>query len=305
MYYTLALIKAMTKLRIILIFIIGFLSCKSETENMKTQFLTEIIPNDIPIEFKKNLIPQNKIIHKGIFSPDLKEYYYTLSDKNFENFNVFKIEQANGIWSAPKQAFFNSNYNEHGMSFSPNGKTLYFSSTRPVGIEGMSNSWHIWKSDFVNGKWNAPVFIDIPNLRDKLVSHPTVTNSGTLYFHASNLDYSEMDIYYSKNQNGLFKDAKRVDLESTSRKCTPYISPEEDYLIYATIGNQLDLVISYNDENGKWTGTKKLNDKINNMGQGNPYVTPDNKFLFFTTGNYQDENWKINWVNIESKIKEN
>ena len=41
------------------------------------------------------------------------------------------------------------------------------------------------------------------------------------------------------------------------------------------------------------------------MGQGNPYVTPDNKFLFFTTENYQDENWKINWVNIKSKIKEN
>lgn len=281
------------------------MTCKSETEKSKIQFLTEEIPNDTPIAFKKDLIPQNKLIHKGIFSPDLKEYYYTLSDKNFENFNVFKIEKANGVWSEPKEAFFNSNYNEHGMSFSPNGKTLYFSSTRPVSIEGIPNSWHIWKSDNINGKWTAPIFVDIPNLRDKLVSHPTVTNSGTLYFHASNLDYSEMDIYYSKNQNGIFKDAKRVDLGSTARKCTPYISPQEDYLIYATIENQLDLMISYNDGNGQWTGTKKLNDKINNKGQGNPYVTPDHTYLFFTSGNDQDKKWKINWVNIESEIKKN
>ncbi|WP_386133523.1 hypothetical protein [Winogradskyella aquimaris] len=269
------------------------------------EFLIEKIPNEIPIVYRKELIPDNGIIHRGIFSPDLKEYYYTLSDKNFENFNVFKIEKANGIWSEPKEAFFNSNYNEHGMSFSPDGKTLYFSSTRPVGVEGIPDSWHIWKSDNINGKWNAPVFVDIPNLRDKLVSHPTVTNSGTLYYHASNLDYSEMDIYYSKNENGIFKDGKRVDLGTTLRKCTPYISPEEDYLIYATIENQLDLMISYNDGNGTWTGTKKFNDKINNKGQGNPYVTPDNKFLFFTTGDYQDKKWKINWVNIESEIKKN
>ena len=52
------------------------------------QFLTEEIPNNIPLEFKQNVVPNNKLIHKGIFSPDLKEYYYTISDKNFENFEV-------------------------------------------------------------------------------------------------------------------------------------------------------------------------------------------------------------------------
>tara|TARA_R110002126_G_scaffold22865_1_gene81048 strand:- start:494 stop:1477 length:984 start_codon:yes stop_codon:yes gene_type:complete len=304
---TLALIRGMNKLRIILIFTIVFLSCKSETEKTKIQFLTEIIPNDIPIEFKQDLIPQNKLIHKGIFSPDLQEYYYTISDKKFKKFEVFVIEKNKDNWSTPKKAFFNSEYNEHGMSFSPIGNALYFSSTRPVNIDGIVQTWHIWKSDKVNGKWTEPVFVDIPNLRDKLVSHPTITNSGTLYFHSSNLDYSEMDIYQSKKVNGQFNEAEKVSISMNSKagKCTPYISPKEDYLIFASIGKQLDLMISFSDGVGGWTNTKKLNDKINHLGQGNPYVTADNKFLFFTTGEHLEKKWKVNWVNIESEIKNN
>ncbi len=297
----------MNKLKIILPFIIIFLSCKNETENIKMQFLTEEIPNNTPFNFKQDIVPQNKLIHKGIFSPDLKEYYYTISDKNFEKFEVYVIKIRNGKWSEPEKAFFNSKYNEHGMSFSPNGNTLYFSSTRPVHIDGVYPTWHIWKSDKVNGQWNKPVYVDIPNLRNKLVSHPTITNSGTLYFHSSNLDYSEMNIYHSKQVNSTFEDAKKtsISINSKTGKCTPYVSPKEDYLIFATIGNQLDLMITFSDGNGKWINTKKLNNKINSIGQGNPYVTTDNKFLFYTTGEHLKKNWSVHWVNIESELKNN
>ena len=62
-------------------------------------------------------------------------------------------------------------------------------------------------------------------------------------------------------------------------------------------------MISFNDGNGAWSNPKKLNKKINEYGQGNPYVTPDNKFLFFTTGEYLEKKWKVKWVNIESELK--
>lgn len=301
------LINKMNKLIIIVLLTIGFLSCKNENKNSKTQFSTDEIPNNTPIAFKQNLIPPNKLIHKGILSPDLKEYYYTISDKTFENFDVFVLKNNKGVWSKPKKAFFNTTYNEHGMSFAPNGNTLYFSSTRPVNIIGVSSTWHIWKSEKINGKWNTPVFVDIPNLRNKLVSHPTITNSGTLYFHKSNLDYSEMDIYHSKKVNGQFENAVKTSITMNLKtgKCTPYVSPKGDYLIFATIGKQLDLMISYTDGKGGWIGTKKLNNKINTNGQGNPYVTPNNKFLFFTTGAHEAKTWAVKWINIEAEIRNN
>ncbi len=295
----------MKKILITLCITITIVSCRKEKQNLTMLSDTDNIPQGIPIDFEPGLTPPNKLIHKGVFSPDLKEYYYTISDPNFDNFDVFVVKQQEGGWSKSEKAFFNSDYNEHGMSFSPDGKVLYFSSTRPVDVKEVLPTWHIWISEKVNGKWSDPTFVDIKNLREKLVSHPVMTNKGNLYFHVSNLDYSEMDIYYSKQEGKHFRDAEKVSFSNIEdqRKCTPYVSPNEDFLIYAAIGNQLDLYISLNDGKGNWGEPKKLNDRINDSGQGNPYVTPDNKYLFFTRGKYEDKNWKVKWVNIENELR--
>ncbi len=288
----------------LILFSTAFFSCTDESMEIKNSYLVNEIPKELPIDFKSDLIPSNKLIHKGTFSPDLAEYYYTISDKNFEQFNVFVINKLNGKWSEPKHVFFNSEYNEHGMSFSPDGKSIYFSSTRPANIEGIPTTWHIWKTEKVNGTWTEPIFVDIPNLRNKLVSHPSTTSSGKLYFHSSNLDYSEMAVYHSQQIDGLYEEARKTSISAPSEigTCTPYVSPEEDYLIFASIGDQLDLMISFSDGNGGWINTKKLNAKINNLGQGNPYLTPDNRFLFFTTGDHSGKDWKVKWVDIKSEL---
>ncbi|WP_298517348.1 hypothetical protein [uncultured Kordia sp.] len=275
-------------------------------KNEKAKFLVEEIPAETPIVFKEDLTPKDKLIHKGIFSPDYTHYYYTISSKDFKQFDIFYIKKENGSWSLPQKAFFNSNYNDHGMSFSPDGNTIYFSSTRPTNIENVTDTWHLWKSEKINGEWKNPAYIDIPNLRDKVVSHPIQTNTGTLYFHASNLDYSEMDIYHSKrNNSGTYGPAERVliSTKTTIEKTTPYVSPNEEYMIFAAINDPLELMITFNNGAGKWTQTRKLNSVINQLGQGNPFVTSDSKYLFYTTGDHQGENWKIKWVNIESEIK--
>jgi hypothetical protein len=113
-----------------------------------------------------------------------------------------------------------------------------------------------------------------------------------------------MNIYQSKNVNGKFENTEKTSIAMNSKygKCRPFISLKRDYLIFAKIGNELTLMISYNDEKGGWINTKKLNTEIKNKGQVNPYVTSDNNF-FFTTGGYLKKNWKVKWVNIESEIK--
>ena len=294
-----------TKKLIILIVVVGFASCTNESDNYQMKYLTDHVPDDIPIEFKTYNIPNDRIIHKGTFNPDLTEYYYTVSDKKFEQFDVYVQRKENGSWTEPEPAFFNSDYSDHGMSFSPDGSALYLSSTRPTNIEGISETWHIWKSIKMDGKWHDPVFINIPNLGNKLVSHPSVSNSGTMYFHASNLDYSKMDIYYSKWIDGKYEPAVKVNLniDEPIGKCTPFVSPDEDYLIYASIGEELELSICFKDDSGYWTKPKKLSEEINNHGQGNPYVTPDNKYLFFTAVDSTNGVWKVKWVNIANQIK--
>jgi hypothetical protein len=155
----------------------------------------------------------------------------------------------------------------------------------------------------VDGQWTDPIFIDIPNLRDKLLSHPSISETGQLYFHASELDYSQMDIYTTIAKNGVFEPAEKVFDTSLIQRCTPFISAKEEYLLFGTIGDQLDLMIAFKDNNGDWRNPRKLDKAINTNGQGNPYVTTDNKFLFYATGKDDREAWQIKWMNFEKELR--
>ena len=288
-----------------LLIVIFLLSCKSNSKELAHNFLKNESPDHTPKVYRADLTPHDKLIHKGSFSPSMQEYFYTISDKTFSNFNIYTTKYMEGRWSKAEKAFFNSQYSDHGTSFSPDGQSIYFSSNRPVNIEGVADTWHIWKVEKIHGEWQQPAFVDIPNLRNKLVSHPTVTNSGTIYFHSSNLDYSDMHIYQSNSISGLYTDAIKVPIPSNAKNgtCTPHVAPNEDYLIYASINEALDLMIAFKDESGNWKPPRKLNGLINHLGQGNPYVTPDHKYLFFTTGDNKGSDWSVRRINIESELK--
>ncbi|MCK8523268.1 hypothetical protein M0D21_16935 [Aquimarina sp. D1M17] len=291
------------------LFIIGivFLSiagCNSKEKKSTTGelLLSKPVPEDTPAPFLPELVDHNAMVHKGIFSNDLSEYYYTTSKKDFTQFNTYMVKKSNGRWSSPLPAFFNSTYNDHGMSFSPDGNTLYFSSTRPTDIDSIPNTWHLWKAKKVNDQWGESSYISIPNLNDKLVSHPSITKDGTLYFHVSNLDYSDMAIYSSQYIDGKFQKATKLNFGLTNKAgfCTPYVSPDHDYLVFAKVGTSLTLYISYRTE-GLWSPPIELPKAINTGGQGNPYITPNGEFLFYTQRDTTNT-WHINWVATRSFI---
>ncbi len=265
------------------------------------EYLTERTPDHIPLPYMPELIPEGVLIHSGVLSPDLNEYYFTISDKSFRKFDVKRVRKENGRWSTSRKAFFNTTYNEHGTSFSPDGNHIYFSSTRPVGIEGVSKTWHIWRSEKIDGQWAEPEFVDIPDLRDKLVSHPSITKDGAMYFHAGSTDYSGLHIYYAKQENGEFTDAIKLpsQINFKNKQNTPYISPDESYLLFESTP---DLYISYRDKNGRWSEAKPLNERINKHGKGNPHITRDNKYLFYVAGlePNPDENWSVYWVSTQA-----
>lgn len=263
-------------------------------------FLTSDVPYDKPLVFKPELIPEGMLIHSGIFSPDLEEYYFTLSDKDFTSFTVKKIRKENGRWSEPEDAFFNTKYFEHGMNFSPDGNTIYFSSTRPTEIKDMPETWHIWRSQKIKEKWSEPEFIDIPNLRNRMISHPSVTKDGTIYFHSGTPNYKELQLFYSKpTADGKFGAAIKLPeiINFDAQMVTPWIAPDESYIIFQA-GSKIHL--SFKAKNGNWEKPQILNNKINKYAEGNPYVSPDEQFLFYAAGTEADpkNKWTIHWVNI-------
>lgn len=280
---------------------LALISCNEEVS--LNEYLTETTPRNVPQLYKPELIPEGKLVHSGIFSPDFKEYYFTVSDRQFQRFDVRVVRKENGKWSRSREAFFNTGNNEHGTSFSPDGRYVYFSSTRPIDLPGISDTWHIWRSEKVDGQWSEPEFVDIPNLRDKLVSHPSITLDGTLYFHAGATDYSDLSIYYSLGTNWEFADAVKLPEEVNfgDQQNTPYISPDESYLLYEAAQ---DLYISRKDKSGRWLAARPLDERINRHGKGNPYITPDQKYLFYVAGleGNPEEEWAVYWVSAETML---
>lgn len=280
------------------------IGCKTSNDLNLPSSTLENLPNKFPKVLFEAFVPQDKIVHKGIFSPDLDFYYYTVSNQDYTNFDIYLLQRVGEEWLRQGKADINSDFDDHGMSFAPDGNTIYFSSTRPTDRNDVASTWHIWASQLVGGQWLAPIYIDIPNLRSQLTSHPILTRSGTLYFHSSNADYSNMDIYQAQMVEGRFSNARKsnIDLQKEQDRCTPYVSADEDFMVFAAVGESLNLMITYNDGKGHWINTKPLSQTVNEFGQGNPSMILDDKYLIYTTGGNPKEGWKVKWVDLQSEI---
>jgi hypothetical protein len=86
-----------------------------------------------------------------------------------------------------------------------------------------------------------------------------------------------------------------------------FIAKDESYIIVCqtNIGSASDLYISYKSDNGNWTNPKILGNSIstpNPNWEYGPYVTNDNKYLFFTRGAAEMSSYFIYWVRIDNLI---
>lgn len=80
-----------------------------------------------------------------------------------------------------------------------------------------------------------------------------------------------------------------------------FVSRDESFMI---VTSPRGLGISYNKKDGSWTNPSNLGPKINfGLGMWGPYVSDDNKYLFYTTGTKQDySDVGVFWVRIDGMI---
>jgi len=273
--------------------------------NSRYAYLGQKPPNDTPKIFAKGLLAQKDTFafDRVAWSEDGKEFYYPTNNTWFSSVNsklrYFKFE--GGKWTGP----FILNELYYAPTFSVDGNTLYF-----LGGNGDGKHAFVWSSQRKPGGWTDPVaYLE----KDYGLYDFSPTNSGMCYVGSNahqgdRKDYSTYDICQ----------LKMTPADTTISSLGPpintpgfdgdfYVARDESYIIVSakeTKDFECELYISFHKPDKSWSTPVSLGPLINNgvAHRWGEYVTPDGKYLFYSTG-HSPKDCNIYWVRFDKLLK--
>jgi hypothetical protein len=243
---------------------------------------------------------------KIAFSPDGKEFSISISTSGWQSLAeprgafrkgfMMHSRMENGYWTEPKEFSFSPARNDGYPFFSPDGNKLFFNSNRGRTDPSDKSSSGIWYVVRVSGGWSEPQEVDFgKDYQSGRGVFPSVAANGNLYF-ALWPTIENGFLYMSRYENGNYSSPERLsDAINDKGGNHPYIAPDESYIIFDDDRSennfgQLDLFISFRDENGKWMKVQNLGEGVNTVyGERRPFVSFDGKYLFFSSDRINPE----------------
>lgn len=233
---------------------------------------------------------ENHLEIEGVFSPDMKEFYFTRQVKG-EVPKTHVIQYKNDSWEvlsvAPRTG---------EVFISTDGNTMYLGNEYK---ERTDSGWSAQKS-------LGPLFEKIPIMR------LTVSTTDTYVFDERD---ETGTLRYSRLLNGKREEPKTFNKEINKGKWIghPFIAPDESYLIWDSEREggygASDLYISFRQKDGSWGPAINMGEDINTEYE-DAYgsVTSDGKYFFFHTVHLNGESFAESHANIfwvDARVIEN
>ncbi len=235
-----------------------------------------------------------------VFSPDGREVYWTPTWKG--PIQYMKYEK--GRWTRPRNAPFSSKYGDGEPAFSPDGEGMFFLSYRPLKSNEKAKKENIWTIQRKGSGWGKPKPVGDAVNSLKLHWMVSAARSGNLYFGSDKAGGSGLqDIYVSPFLDGKYTTPKNLGptVNSPFYEHSPYIAPDESYLIFTRIARgkseaNSDLFICFRKKDGSWTEAKNMGEPVNTpYSELCPSISPDGKYLFFVS--MQSGTTDVYWIN--------
>lgn len=238
----------------------------------------------------------------SVFNKDATAFYYAVDTG--ENAEIRFTKLKDGAWTTPKVILSHDEYGFNDPFLSPDEQRLYFISRRATTGSGAKGDYDIWYVEKRRDAWSEP-FNAGPNINSEADEYYiSFTQDGTMYFASDKETDGESfgghDIYASKSVNGAFQPATNLGaaINTKAYEADVFVAPDESYVIFcATRAEGLgrgDLYISFKNDDGTWTKSINMGNKINTEGHELcPFVSADGKYFFYTSK--QD----IYWVSTE------
>lgn len=268
---------------------------KDKASAIENRYFGEEPPGLTPKLFDPKIVSPEGSFEGGMFSPDMKEFYFTRKNGKYKKRAFFVIRYEKNRWGSESETDIK------WPQFSADGNIMY------VGKEYRKRT---------KAGWSEPKKIGA--FLKEQAHGKSVSSNGTYYFPLYRKeDNGHGNLGYSRLIDGKHEKPVKMGDEINTGKyiAHPYIAPDESYLMWDVVREdgygQSDIYISFKHKDGSWLTPINMGPKINtNFKESSPWVTYDGKYLFFTRGE-----WKVkkdgsrNYVGkrywVDAKVIEN
>ncbi len=243
---------------------------------LKGLYLGQMPPGMTPEVFAPGIVStEGQREFSGTFTPDGKEYYFF---RFAEGAGMMVCRLRDEGWTAPEPASFNTEYIDNEPHITPDGKIMYFNSSRPFpGSEGERRPTQIWFMERRGDGWGDP-----KHLCEGMFA--TSARNGNVY----------LNLKVTRLENGKFAPFEEVIGAHNSppsgwkRGHHSSIASDESFIIYDSqkIGSEWDseenLFVCFHKKDGTWSEAFDLGGKMALPGgKSLATISPDGKYLFF------------------------
>ena len=197
---------------------------------------------------------------------------------------IMHVKKINNQWSEPTVAEFSSDCYATEPAFSPDGKYLFYSSSK--GMKDIKQ-YSIWRIEKVGNNWKNPK--KVIDIEESAIweFHPTISKDGSVYFCYWDSQKQAGSIYHSKYSEGKYLKPENINLSFDVQNSVtdPFIDPDGKYIITSSNGQSgkggYDVYISHRNEDGSWLSPINFGNAFNTTGDEDSFdISPDKKFMF-------------------------
>jgi hypothetical protein len=240
-------------------------------------------PRIFPLSVKQGFFAAERIAisndGRDIYYSELKGYYPNTGE------GVKKYSYSGGKWTGPVTLF--EGYAAPALSVT--GDTMY-----------LETNFETYFSVKSGSGWTRPKRI-LMELDSAHYYH--VTGNGSYYISSKSGEGAGLSDWCKVSINGDDTTVLSLGrpLNTSGEDLDFFVSWDESFMI---VTNRPGLGISYRKDDGSWTNPRNFGPKIDfGLGSWGPFVTPDNKYLFYSTGTKPDYSDVFTyWVRIDGLI---
>ncbi|WP_019029487.1 PD40 domain-containing protein [Colwellia piezophila] len=254
---------------------------KDELSPLEGPYMGQNPPNIVAVPFAPGVISKEGWDGEGVFSPEMKEFYYA-TDVGKNNRKIIGYRQEDNVWTKYIELTRTGE-----IGFSSDGQRMYMAKSYK---ERVGDGWSESKS-------LGPMF----DSKDLGIMRLSASNKSTYVFD----DYLSGAIRISPIKDGQRQAPKKMAEEINTGKWTahPFIAPDESYLIWDSEREEgygeTDLYISFRQKDDSWGPAINMGDAVNTENDESfASVTPNGKYILFNR-KIDDKNTDVYWVDAK------